>query len=333
MKIEILIFNYPYIIKFNFIDLINFILIGLCILAGFSLRKLRILPDGAHRGINVWIIYLAVPAVSLKYVPAITWSSELLLPAVMPLIVWFGAWLVFKLYSMRWPLDPATRTALTLTAGLGNTSFLGFPLIQGYYSEHALPIAVISDQVTFVIMSTLGAMMAMSTTPQPALSKGDGSAAAPKLKISTVLKNLLTFPPFIAFMMALILPRFIDISAANPLFDKIAATLVPLALFSVGMQLSFNGWREELPYLSIGIGYKLIIAPAVILAVIVMLHMRGSIPQISLFESAMAPMITANVIATQYDLNPKVANLMVGIGILLSFATTAIWWWLLQGFA
>lgn len=315
-----MIFNYPYTTKINFAALNNFILIGFCILAGFSLRRLRILPDGAHRGINVWIIYLAVPAVALKYIPTITWGYELLLPALMPVIVWFGSWLTFKLYSLRWPLDPATRTALTLTAGLGNTSFLGFPLVTGYYGEHALPIAVISDQVSFIIMSTLGAMMAM------------GASKAESISVVNLTKKILQFPPFVASCAALILPHFIDLSSVNPVFDKLAATLIPLALFSVGMQLSFEGWRDELPYLSVGIGYKLIIAPALILIIMLSFHLHGLTPQISLFEAAMAPMVTAGVIATQYDLNPRVANLMVGIGILFSFITTAFWWWVLRGF-
>lgn len=301
--------------------MINFILIGLCMMAGFVLKRLRILPDEAHRGINVWIIYLAVPAFSLKYIPTITWSNDLLLPALMPFIVWGGAWLTFRLYSMKWPLDPATRTALTLTAGLGNTSFIGIPLILGYYGERALPIAVISDQVTFVIMSTLGATMAMS------------HAGSEKMSIISVIKKLVQFPPFIAFFAALILPRFMDMSPLTPLFDRLAVTLVPLALFSVGMQLSFSGWREELPLLSVGIGYKLIIAPVLILLIMIALHLHGIIPQISLFEAAMAPMVTAGVIATQYDLNPRLANLMVGIGILLSFVTTAGWWFLLRAFS
>jgi len=316
--------------------LINFILIGFCIIAGFVLRRLQLLPDNAHKGINVWIIYLAVPAVALKYIPTIAWSADLLLPALMPLIVWTGSWLTFKLYSLRWPLDPATRTALTLTAGLGNTSFLGFPLITGYYGEHALPIAVISDQVSFVVMSTLGAMMAMSTRPHPTLPIGEGSTAnsnSPKLSLSTIIKKVFRFPPFLAFCAAIILPRFIDLSPVSPLFDRLAATLVPLALFSVGMQLTLSGWQEELTYLTLGIGYKLIIAPVLILLIMISLHLHGLIPQISLFEASMAPMITAGIIAAEYDLNPRVANLMVGIGILLSFITTALWWFILQYFA
>jgi predicted permease len=236
----------------------------------------------------------------------------------MPVIIWTGSWLTFKLYSLWRPMDIATRTALTLVAGLGNTSFLGFPLVTAYFGESALPIAVISDQVSFVILATLASIMAMSSSPSEKISTGD------------ILKKLVLFPPFVAFCLALILPHIVDFTPINPLFDKISATLVPLALFSVGMQLSLEGWREELPLISLSLGYKLIIAPALILGLVVTLKMHGIIPQISVFEAAMAPMITAGVLAAQYDLNPRLANLVVGIGILLSFITTGLWWWILQ---
>ena len=300
--------------------MINFILIVVCILSGLLLRTLKLTPDHTHRGINIWIIYLAIPAVALKYIPAISWSNDLLLPAIMPLIVWSGSWIVFKVYSLKFQISPATRTALTLTAGLGNTSFVGFPLIQAYYGHDAISIAVISDQVTFVLMSTLGAMMAMSTT------------SGKSLNIRAALLKLIQFPPFITFLLALILPRFINLSQLNPLFEMIAATLVPLALFSVGLQLNISGWRDEIKLLSIGLAYKLILAPLMIIGIALLLHLKGIIPQIGIFEAAMAPMITAAVIADQYQLNPKLANLMVGIGISLSFLTSGLWFLVLKYF-
>jgi predicted permease len=264
---------------------------------------------------------MAIPAVALKYIPAIRWSNDLLLPAIMPLIVWSGSWLVFKLYALKFPLSPDTRTVLTLMAGLGNTSFVGFPLIQAYYGEHAISIAVISDQITFVLMATVVAMMAM------------GASGNQRPGVAVIILKLLQFPPFIAFLLALILPRFFDLSSLNPFFDKIAVTLVPLALFTVGLQLNFSGWRSELKLLLPGLGYKLIVAPALVAAVAFAFHLRGLVPQIGIFEAAMAPMITASVIADQYQLNPKLANLMVGTGILLSFFTTALWWMALRYFA
>jgi len=301
--------------------LINFALIGICIAAGFLLKAFKLIPDNAHRGINTWIIYMAIPAVALKYIPAIKWGNDLLLPAMMPVIVWAGSWLVFKLYSLKFPISPATRTALTLTAGLGNTSFVGFPLIQAYYGDHAISIAVISDQVTFVLMATAGAMMAMST------------AGNKKLNAGVVAIKLLKFPPFVAFVLALVLPRFFNLAVLNPFFDKIAVTLVPLALFTVGLQLNFSGWKGELKLLLPGLGYKLVLAPLMVAGLASVFHLTGIVPQISVFEAAMAPMITASVIADQYQLNPKLANLMVGTGILLSFITTGVWWLVLQYFA
>jgi predicted permease len=301
--------------------LINFLLIGICIAAGLVLKALKLVPENSHKGLNTWIIYLAIPAVALKYIPAIRWSADLLLPAAMPFIVWTGSWLVFKLYSLKFPIAPATRTALTLTAGLGNTSFVGFPLIQAYYGRDAISIAIISDQLTFVLMSTVGAMMAMSIS----------SGKSPDLK--SVLQRLIQFPPFVAFVLALILPHFVNLSSLNPLFEMIAATLVPLALFTVGIQLNISGWQKEIKLLSIGLGYKLILAPLILIGIAFILHLKGIIPQIGVFEAGMAPMITAAVITDQYQLDPKLANLMVGIGILISFFTTAVWWWVLRAFA
>ena len=167
-------------------------------------------------------------------------------------------------------------------------------------------------------MATVGAMMAMNASN----NKG--------LDLKAVALKLIQFPPFVASILALILPRFVDLTPANPFFDKIAVTLVPLALFTVGLQLNFTGWQSEIKLLATGLGYKLILAPMMIIALAFVLHLRGIVPQIAVFEAAVAPMITAAVLADQYNLNPKLANLMVGTGILLSLITTGVWYIILQ---
>jgi predicted permease len=108
----------------------NFLLIALCLLAGLVLRYYGIAPEDSHKGINIWILYIALPAVSLLYIPEITWSGALILPVMMPLLVWTGAWLTLKLFAGGFNLDKGTHAALLLTSGLGNTSFVGFPLLS-----------------------------------------------------------------------------------------------------------------------------------------------------------------------------------------------------------
>jgi hypothetical protein len=51
---------------------------------------------------------------------------------------------------------------------------------------------------------------------------------------------------------------------------------------------------------------------------------------VSIIEIAMPPMVMGSVLAVSYDLNPKLANLMVGIGIPLSFITIFIWYFILN---
>jgi len=45
----------------------------------------------------------------------------------------------------------------------------------------------------------------------------------------------------------------------------------------------------------------------------------------------MPPMITAAIVANEHDLDPQLANLMVAVGLLLSFVTLTVWWWLMRG--
>lgn len=295
----------------------NFILIGLCILAGILFRKSKTLPKDAHKGINAWIIYIALPAVSFKYLPHITWTKDLLFPALAPICVWILGWLFISVYSKFQNTSKATSGGLKLVSALSNTSFIGFPLIVAYFSEKELAIAIICDQITFALLSTIGIVVAIRSSQNQ------------KLSGNLVLKKVFTFPPLIGCVLALILPRYLDLSALDSLFDKLAGTVGPLALFSIGLQLKFGGWFSEIKHISFALLYKLILAPAAVLIIALSFGMNGMTAKITIFEMAMPTLLTAGVVADQYNLNPKVSNLVVGIGILLSFITTGIWWLIL----
>lgn len=295
----------------------NFILIGLCILAGILFRKSKTLPKDAHKGINAWIIYIALPAVSFKYLPHITWTKELLFPAFAPICIWLLGWLFITIYSKFSKISRATSGGLKLVSSLSNTSFIGFPLIIAYFSEKELPIAIICDQVTFTLLSTIGIIVAIRSSQQQ------------KLNAKLVFKKVLTFPPLIGCVLALILPRYLNLSSFDVLFDKLAGTVGPLALFSIGLQLKFGGWFSEIKHISFALLYKLILAPLSVLVIALLFGLNGMIAKITIFEMAMPTLLTAGVVADQYNLNPKVSNLVVGIGILLSFITTGFWWLIL----
>ena len=55
------------------------------------------------------------------------------------------------------------------------------------------------------------------------------------------------------------------------------------------------------------------------------LRVPGPVFAVTVLQCAMAPMITAGILAEQHGLNPPLANTIVGVGILLSLATVPLW--------
>ena len=116
------------------------------------------------------------------------------------------------------------------------------------------------------------------------------------------------------------------------IFNSLAGTVAPLALFSIGLQLQFEGWKSEIKKISVVLLYKLVLAPAIILLIAIGFNLSGKITQITIFEMAMPSFLSAGVVANDYNLSPKLTNLIIGFGIIVSFGTTAIWFWILQNF-
>ena len=297
----------------------HFFLILVCIAVGIIISRKKILPDNAYKSVNAWVIYVALPALSLRYIPEIEWSSRLLLPMLGPVLVWLGAWLFVRIYNRNNRLSVSSRTALLVTCGLGNTSFLGLPMVSAYFGESEIIHAVVFDQITFVLFSTAGVITVLKAS----------SGSSEDLKLVFFLKKVLRFPPFIGCMVAILFSRFIDFSPIYPLMDKIVATLSPMALFSIGLQLKFGAIKEEWKLVSAGLIYKLLLAPGLVLLLAILLQSTGNLAKISIFEAGMSAHITASLLASQHGLNPRYCSLIVGTGIITGFITQTGWYFLL----
>lgn len=297
--------------------MLNFILIGICLLSGFLVRKYKALPEGSYKAVNAWVINIALPAVALKYIPHIQWNYSLIMPFLMPVLVWTGSYLFVNLMNRFINMSRGTRAALILTSGLGNTSFLGFPLTEAYYGDEGLRIAILCDQACFIVMATLGIITATKA------SKGGA------FEIGAIFRKVFSFPPFIAFCLAFVLPVFFSLEPIEPLLESLAITLVPLALFSVGLQLSLRSWKTDARLLGLALSYKLLLAPLLIFLICLAFDLSNLTAKVSVFEAGMAPMVTGTIIATEYNLNPKLANAILSIGIPLSLVSTFLWWMIL----
>ncbi|HBA71869.1 MAG: transporter [Geobacteraceae bacterium GWC2_55_20] len=292
----------------------NIILLAVCLLAGIGLKKTGRFPAATPASLNAFIIHISLPALAILHIHNLKPDSSLVLTAAMAWLLFGCAWLLFGWAGKLFKLDRKTVGALILVAGLGNTSFVGLPMIEAYFGHGALGIGIIADQLgSFMVLSTLGIFVATYYS--------SGSVSPRQMA-----RKVLMFPPFQALLLAFLLRPLNFPDWAVTILEKLGGTLTPLALVSVGFQLQFGGMKAMVKPLTAGLAYKLLLGPAIIyLLYVTLLGASGTAVQVTIFEAAMAPMITAGIIAIDHDLNPQLVGMLVGIGIPLSFLTLHFW--------
>lgn len=292
----------------------NLILLAACFFLGVFLSRSGRMPQTVPAALNSFIIHVSLPALTLLHLHGLRLSQELFLVAAMPWIIFLVAVLFFLVVGWSLKLPRETIGALILLGGLGNTSFLGLPMIEVFFGQEGLAYGIIVDQLgSFLVLSIFGITIA-------AVFSG-GSASA-----TEIYKRIIFFPPFISLLIAVLLIPVPYPSWFVVLLKRLGDTLVPLALFSVGFQFHPGHIGLNKRSLLLGLGFKLILAPFFIWVFYLhVLGARGLPIQVTLFEAAMPPMISAGIIAAEYKLNPPLANLMIALGLVISFFTLTVW--------
>lgn len=294
----------------------NFLIIVIALLSGYLLRyfhKVFSLPQNTYQGVNVFVLYISLPAMALYYVPKIQFSWQVVLPLSLGLMILLGALVFFGLCQKLLKYNRSVLGALVLSCGFGNISFLGYPLVEAYYGKAGIQTAVLIDQGTFFVLALMGIPLAVFFA---------GGRSSAKL----VLRKLLLFPSFGAFLVGLSLAIFgVDFpESMQSTLKRFADTLTPLALFSVGWQMQFKNLQIKWQYYSLGFFYKLFLAPFVLY---VALGNDFTLSEkVVVLQSAMPPMITSSLIASEQGLEPPLTNFLVSVGIPISLLSTWIWY-------
>lgn len=297
----------------------NYVLLGACLLLGLILRRSGRLPDNAAASLNGFVVHISLPALTLTYVHGLKLDTSLILPALMAWVMFGVGCGFFWLAARALGFSRATTGGLMLTGGLANTSFIGLPMIDTFYGPQFLGLGILIDQLgSYFVLSTLGILVA-------SLYSGHSMNA------KTVIRKIVLFVPFQAFVLALLLMPFEYPIWLDELLKRLGATLVPIALVSVGYQLQLSQVRGKAHALTVGLVFKLAVAPALILLLFAgVLGAEGPVLSVTVFEAAMGPMIGASIVAIDHELDPPLLTLMVGVGIPLSFLTLPVWWHLLS---
>lgn len=291
----------------------SILLLIVCLLLGWIIARTAKPPPNLAQGLNWWVLNVAFSALVLQLIPKLRFDVHLWFLIASMWFVFFGAWLFFVLVGRALHWSRARIGALTLVGGLGNTAFIGFPLIEALRGEEGLKLALVADQAgTFIVLGIGGTVVA-------ALYSGA------HVKTGEIAKKVLLFPPFVAFLAGIFVALLGGWPADfEPILARIGATLVPIALFSVGLQFRLDFGAGQASAIALGLAWKILLAPVLVYLAAMALGVGSMVSTIAVLQAAMAPMISAAILAEQNNLEPQLANTVLGIGILVAFITVPI---------
>mgnify|MGYP001822134794 FL=1 len=262
--------------------------------------------------LNRFIIYLALPALILLNVPQLDISGRMLVPASFAWLwllpgglsaVWLARW-------KNWPRE--IEGALLLLVVMGNTSFVGLPLIQAFFDEAVLGYAIFYDQLgSFLILSTVGLLLVLMYSPH--------QAAAQKPGPLQIFLSVLKFPPMIALLVALFLPIDAPAAQLEPVLTLLGMLLMPCALLVVGIQFRPRLLPEHRQPVMAGVFIKMCMGPAFALLFVTGVGSTDEVRAATVFQAAMPCMITPGLLAINAGIAPRLVAALLGYGSLFAF--------------
>lgn len=271
-------------------------------------------PAQLGRAFDWFVVRIAFPARIITLVPEL----ELTRRALVPVAAQWGVMVVLMgaIWSLGRFLGWSRRTTGTLlcVVPFGNTAFLGFPVVDLLLGGDQLGWALLYDQ--------LGSFLALATVGTVLLGVyGSGDRAGP----AEILRRTVTFPTFVALVAGFVLRLTGLPGPVEAVLVALGATLVPLAIISVGMRLRIPRAAAAIGPLATGIGLRVVLAPLVLLAVGAVLGLGGDPWAVSVLQAGMSSGVVASILAADHGLDGELAAGMSGLGVVPAVLLAPVW--------
>ena len=303
----------------------NIILLLACLLIGVILRGVKVLPENAPTTLNSLIVNVFVPAITLRHAVDLQFSADAFLPVLAAWLVFGAAFLFFNIIKKQAQLDKPTVGALIVVAGISSISFVGFPIFEMLYGAEGLRAGIMMSQAgTFVVCSTAGIVVVSIYAEKESA-----------INWSKIIKDILIFPPFAAFIIAIFLKLigYQHPSVIADFLDKLGSPMSVAALLSIGLQMDFSSDKSQQNALIMGLFFKLLVAPLLVFILFFIFFKQTGIPaKVSVVGSTLGSMNTIGIVAIRKGLNPALITKMLAISIPLSLLLVPLVYWLLSHF-
>lgn len=294
---------------------LNIIPIFVLVVVGYLLRRFNIIKLSWTKTLNNFVYFVSLPALIISGFSGLAWSNTATLNLLAQntlIIVVFSVLVTLLLLIL--PIKSKQRAVILLGATMGNTVYLGVPLVSNLLPESPIITAV---GVVQLVISMLCALVAIEFV------------FVGSRNITEIIKRICYNPLLISAIVGVSL-SFIDFSSDYDGFVRIpiqmiATTASPLALIALGSFLYAHKPNKNWLQVIFATSLKLLGLP--IFAYFVMHYIGQSAysSNVTVLMSCMPVAVTAFVISEKYNLDTQFAAMTMLVSTIASVASiTAI---------
>lgn len=201
-------------------------------------------------------------------------------------------------------LERAALTSILITTMFANTGNYGLPLVSFAFGAQALSYAGIYFVTTTLLFYTVGVLI----------------ASLGHMNLKEAALGLFKIPTMYAVILAILI-NSLQIQLPSPIDRAVqlaAGGTIPLMLILLGVQLTSVQLMTSLRAMQLSVSLRLLVAPMIALLLVGLFGIDGPARQGSVTEASMPSMVSATVLATEYQLDSKLVTAIVFISTLLS---------------
>ena len=201
-------------------------------------------------------------------------------------------------------LDRPTLTSTLITTMFANTGNYGLPLVSFAFGEQALSYAGIYFATTTLLFYTLGVLI----------------ASLGHMSLKEAALGLFRIPTLYAVILAILINAF-GLQIPGPVeraVDLAAGGTIPLMLILLGVELTRVQLSGSVRAMQLSVSLRLLIAPMIAMLLTGLFGIGGAARQGSETQASMPSMVSATVLATEYQLDSKLVTAVIFISTLLS---------------
>lgn len=289
-------------------------LLGLSLI-GFILG--RTLPATVPVRLGKLLFWIGVPTSIVAFLRKTDLSGQIwIAPAIAFTAIFFGALLCWlAIHIKKSSLQKPTQGSLLLASMVGNTGYLGYPVILSLVGTQYFAWALFYD----LLGTTIGAyVLGVALAAQYGANVNN---------YSNVIKAIIINPALWSFAAGLLIRQITLPTLVVSCLDVVAWSSIAASLILIGMRLSkLTSWGS-LKLASISLTIKMIIVPIILGISLSSFGLTGKTAQVLVLQMAMPPAFATLVLAETFNLDRELAVTTLAVGSMILLITLPLWLW------